>query len=326
MSQPIVFQRLDALDTVVTPAVSNGQLGTASTQPAGVDLNNLTAPGKYYFSSTNLPLNKPSAIVSAGMLVSVDAGSGWYRQTAVALVRTSIIVYVRQYSASTWSSWFKTDTTDLTSNVNGLTSDVALLMDDVARLQTAIDNIDSGGVNIPIGSQTVTGILRLAQDSEVTAEQNGLAATASQVSGAKTAAAIANAGVATANTNITTLDTRVTALEGSSGGGSVTVSPTGGLEDTGTGLAIKLRASELGVFHFTGLHRDANGLIAALGSDTTRGSVYTVPETVFASGTAQTSASKVPQASAHLALYNRVTAVEDSLGDISTALAAFLRI
>lgn len=79
-------------------------------------------------------------------------------------------------------------------------------------LDAKIDAIDTGGggtVVIPIGTQTTAGIVRLAQYSEVTAGQNSLAATASQVWGAENAAAIANAGVATVSTRVADLESDV---------------------------------------------------------------------------------------------------------------------
>lgn len=83
------------------------------------------------------------------------------------------------------------------------------------RVKSIEDSGGGGGgtVTIPVGSQTQAGILRLSLDSEVTAEQHGLAATASQVFGAKNSAAIANSGVSTVTGNVTALTTRVVGVE-----------------------------------------------------------------------------------------------------------------
>lgn len=196
------------------------------------------------------------------------------------------------------------------------------LLDRVEVVETIIDSGGGDGeLVIPIGSQIQAGILRLATDSEVQGDNNVLAATAGQVAGAKTAAAIANAGVST-------VSARVDALE-NAGEAEVTLSPTGGIHDTTDGLGIKLNnGGPVVVVSASGLYISTAGLglQAAYANANNRGSVRTTPESMFADNNVSTADYYVPQASAHQALYNRVTTVESSLGDVSAALAAFLRI
>lgn len=202
------------------------------------------------------------------------------------------------------------------------------------RVKVIEDGSGGGGpVTIPVGSQSQAGILRLALDTETTGTENHLAATAGQVGGAKQAAAIANAGVATVTGNVTALttrvtnaessitgiDTRVTTLEGSSGGGTgtVTIDPSGGLQETSSGLGVKV----------SGAIQLTSGYVTVRSAGNTQlGVVRSLAPASFYTGVGYIATEYVPSGTAHQALFDRVTVVEGSLGDISTALAAFLRI
>ena len=93
----------DEIDAILEPGDKGSEILTA-------DLNTFTTYGRYYSrnaSRTNTLTNKPSGLPSAAFLLVVDTAGAWDRQVIYSGHNTYPYIFVRNFSGSTFSPWYK---------------------------------------------------------------------------------------------------------------------------------------------------------------------------------------------------------------------------
>lgn len=181
-------------------------------------------------------------------------------------------------------------------------------------------------LGVSTATTSATGVVQLATTTEATTGTDttkavnpaGLSShVASKIAGLATAASVTTLGTTVANH-----ETRIATLETSGTGTTVTINPNGGLQNTAEGLGIRLDSE------WSGLSIGANGISVIQATYSAPGAVITYgpnafePDPDWPDDTYQAA----PNVSAHQNIVNRVVTLENSIGDISTALAAILRV
>lgn len=97
-----------ALQAQLNEIVNFGDRGTEIT--ANADLNSYTTYGRYYSPNstrTGTLTNKPTGIPSAAFVLEVDTSGAWNRQTIFSGHNTYPYMFVRNFSGSNFSPWYK---------------------------------------------------------------------------------------------------------------------------------------------------------------------------------------------------------------------------